>query len=89
MGRGEGAALSEAAAGVVGTFVGAGDEDGEATGATRTCGFVAVEVSSTGADGPPGWFNVDFCGGGGGEISVVLRGTPVAGVEEESGGTVV
>ncbi len=86
MGRGDGAALSGAAVGAVGTFVGAGGEGGEAAGATCIRGFVAVETSSTGADGPHGGFDVAFDGGVCG-ISAVLEGTPVAGVEEESGET--
>ncbi len=65
----------------------AGREDGETTGATCSRGFVVVAVSSGGADGSPGWFDEDFGEGGVRGISAVSRGTPVAGVEEESGGT--
>ncbi|MCP9448459.1 MAG: hypothetical protein NNA21_00135 [Nitrospira sp.] len=92
MGRGDGAALSGAAVGAVGTFVGAGGEGGEAAGATCIRGFVAVEMSSTGLaglDGPPGGFDVDSGEGGVCGISAVSRGTPVADVEEESGATEV
>jgi hypothetical protein len=86
-GRNDGAELSGAVGDAVGTFVETGGEDGEATGATCSRGFVVVAVSSGGADGPPGWFDADFGEGGVRGISAVSRGTPVAGVEEESGGT--
>lgn len=86
-GRNDGAELSGAVGDAVETFVWAGGEDGEETGVTCIRRFVAVEVSSTGLDGPPGGFDVAVDGEGIGGISAVLRGTPVAGVEEESGGT--
>ncbi|MCP9446763.1 MAG: hypothetical protein NNA22_04230 [Nitrospira sp.] len=84
-GRSDGAELSGAAGDAAGTWVETGGEDGEATGATCSRGFVAV--SSGGVDGPPGWFDADFGGGGVCGISAVLRETPVTGAEEESGGT--